>query len=162
MREDALPCVRMTQPIPKRGDGGVIAPMESGPAHPGVHLDLEGPTRTCQPGVERGDVADDGGEAMLDDGIEIRRVSLQGREHHHGSGNPGLAELGAFLGGRDSIAPRVECLECAGYGNCPESIGVRLDHGEQRGTRKLDVPARIAEQRIEVDVEPGPVGSLGN
>src|SRR6476646_9757498 len=103
MGKGPLPVLGVPQTI---GDGAAkprVVIAESGAAHAGVDLDVEGMGAATGPLLERRKVADGGTQLELEAAIDP--VGEQRRAEQDRPGDPGLPQLDAFLDRGDAVAP---------------------------------------------------------
>src|ERR1019366_10562015 len=84
----------------------------------------------------------------------------QRREHDHRLQCAGGAKFAPLGHGRHAESERIELRERAHDGDDAESVAVRLHHRQQRHARMPRERLPIAQQRAEIDVDPGARGVL--
>src|SRR5688500_10869629 len=89
-------------------------------------------------------------------GAEPGEISFeQGGENDDGAFDIEASQLLAFRNRRNSVAPRLERIECAHGGFRAEAVGVGLDHREKRNTSATGQCCSITLQRAQIDLDPG-------
>jgi hypothetical protein len=66
-----------------------------------------------------------------------------------------VTELPSLCNGRNAESPGIQRLERLDYGDNAKPVGIRLDHGEERYAGAIKHCLRIAQESVEVDLDPG-------
>ena len=149
VRESALRWVHLHQ-VP---DLAHLTPGNAGATHSRVDREMPRATTSAAPCLDLHRKSQRGSQSRRSDAGKL--LLEQGGEDNDRAYNAEMAQLFTLRDGGNPITPRLQNIECPQCSRGTQSIGVRLDHGQQRYARSTGDGCSITLQRAKIDLDPG-------